>query len=206
MEVIGINKWETQDTDSFWAGMKETDHVIHLYDDEESLLNSLTGFASASLQSDFAIIIIASKPHLDLVDKNLRKAGYDVFGHTVSGRYLALEARDILSQFMFEGVPDKGLFSYMLSSFSLRSRRLGKKMRVFGELAGMLHSDGNHEGANMLEDLWTQYRVTAPFCFFRACRSSDLPQQPSSLQLSARYSVVIGGQTSLSTIFFRRLS
>jgi hypothetical protein len=204
MEAMNSIKWESLDTNSFWAGMKEKDHVLHIYHDDKSLLNSLTGFASACFQSDLAQVIIASKPHLDLLDKRLRQEGYDVFGQTVSGKYLALEARDILGQFMFNGVPDSALFSYMLTSFSLRSRRLGKGIRFFGELAGILHAEGNHKAAAILENLWDQYRATAPFCFFRALKAGDLPEQPTADEL-ARYSYVISDQTSRSTVSFHRL-
>jgi hypothetical protein len=192
---VDAHKWESLETDSFWAGMKATDHVIHLYEDDRSLLDSLTGFASSSFRSDFGVVAIASKSHLDLLENNLRKEGQNVFEHQVSGKYLTMNARELLSQFIFSGMPDKALFNYILTSFSLRSRRLGKGIRVFAELAGILHADGNHAAATTLEGWWDQYRASAPFCFFRACRSSDLPHQPSLSELASRHSVVIGDQT-----------
>ena len=201
---MNSTKWESQDTNSFWAGMKEADHVMHLYDDDARLLDSLTGFTSSCFRSDTAVVVIASEAHLDLLASNLREDGIDVFSQTISGRYLPLNARETLNQFMFNGVPDKGLFNYFLSSFSLRSRRLGKKIRVFAELAGILHSEGNHEAVTLLEQFWEQHRATSPFCFFRACRSEVFPQNPIR-KISAPYSLIISDETSRDTVWFQRL-
>jgi hypothetical protein len=202
---MNSNKWESQDTNSFWAGMKELDHVIHPYDDDRCLIESLIGFTSSCLHSDIAVVVIASEAHLDLLGRNLRADGFDIFSQTISGRYLPVNAKEILNQFMFNGVPDKGLFNYFLSSFSLRAQRLKKKIRVFSELAGILHGDGNHQAAEVLEEFWEQHRAITPFCFFRACRAVDLVEFNGE-NLGSRYSFILSDKTSRDTVWFQRIN
>ena len=56
-------------------------------------------------------IVIATSAHIDGLTHKLKSQGIDVARAKAESRYIALEASNILSKFMVDGLPNRVLFS-----------------------------------------------------------------------------------------------
>ena len=198
--------WEYLNTDKFWAELSPNDEVMHLYDSDESLVASLSGFVFSGIRASEAVVVIATKSHLDLLDAKFRD-GKSPFSLTVAGKYLPFVAETTLTHFMFNGMPDDTLFAYMLDSFLSRSRRMKKRVRIFAEMDALLLDDGNRPATEALDALWNKYRLLDQFCLLRAFPNDEVSRAITSrTKLRNKHLIMIGGETSQENVFFKRFA
>ena len=133
-------------------------HAVQFYEEDSSLLESLTKLIGTTLMAGDVAIVIATPEHREELAKRLKALGLDLEVSAKLGRYCAFDAAETLSGFMLHGVPNSALFhsfmGYILSS--IRPTAEGKRPRVlfFGEMAALLSADGNIDAALKLEQLW----------------------------------------------------
>src|SRR5207248_2926176 len=89
-------------------------------------------------------------------------------------RYIAVLAQETLDGFMVDGVPDEALFEEAVGDMIARARGRGRKLRAFGEMVGVLWSEGNKDGALKLEHLWTRLQAVERFPLFCGYARSQL--------------------------------
>lgn len=105
------------------------------------------------------IVIIATEPHrlglasrLSVYDREYALAVRD-------GRCRMLDAAETLSRFMRDGEPDPALFHEVIEQ-ALASAGVGKgrgpsaRAAIYGEMVGVLCSQGKSDAAVRLEELW----------------------------------------------------
>lgn len=86
-----------------------SDHFVQFYEDETYLVNQVTGFIRAGLQAGDTVIVIATKPHRDDLEKRLRgDVSRAAAQRPGAERYVGLDAADTPSKFMVDGRPDEG--------------------------------------------------------------------------------------------------
>jgi hypothetical protein len=86
----------------------------------------------------------------------LSTLGFDVAAAVEQGQFRWLDARETLSLFMVDGMPDPQLFRTCIGQ-ALEQSRAGREhltIRAFGEMVDLLLSDGKPEAALRLEELW----------------------------------------------------
>jgi hypothetical protein len=54
---------------SDWTAMSDTDHFVQFYETDGFLLNSLSGFIGAAINSGDGAIVLATKEHRDGLDE-----------------------------------------------------------------------------------------------------------------------------------------
>ncbi|MGH7421000.1 MAG: MEDS domain-containing protein, partial [Candidatus Rokuibacteriota bacterium] len=136
------------------------EHLVHFYEADDSLLESLVGFIGGGLAAGEAGIVIATREHREALEPGLRAAGLDLEGPLASGAYVALDAAETLSRIVVDGVPDRERFSELIGGVLARASRDGRGLRVFGEMVGLLLSRGQAAAAIRLEDLWNELGAT----------------------------------------------
>jgi hypothetical protein len=151
----------------------DSEHLLHLYDDDERFANLLVEFVASGIANGEATIVIATTPHLAALDDALRERNIDVGAMLLQNRYLPLDAGAALEAFMRDGQPDAGLFLRMVTDLLQRARRGGCRVRAFGEMVALLWARGEHAATLRLEHLWHalchQEKLVLLCAYPRAC-------------------------------------
>jgi hypothetical protein len=148
--------WRRSPTRDFWGGIGPSDHVVQIYDDEQSFLSLLEGFVTGGFDANDCVVVIATEEHLHALENRLRFKGYDLFELKLQNQYVPLSARDTLNEFMINNWPDEVLFRHVMSRHIAKARTRQRNVRAFGEMVAMLYAHG-HTGATVqLENLWNK--------------------------------------------------
>ena len=139
-------------------------HEVGFYSDDAGLLDDLTRFIEAALKAGNAAIVVATESHRDSLLLRLQAHGLDIGAAIEQGRYIALDAADVLPKFMLRDVPDPVRFLHVLGNLISTAAKTvkGKQARVaiFGEMCHLLWAQGNAEAAIQVEELGNQLAKT----------------------------------------------
>jgi MEDS: MEthanogen/methylotroph, DcmR Sensory domain len=135
-------------------------HEIQLYSTDELFLDKFTRYIGAALRVGDAVVVAATESHRYSLFQRLLADGLDVAALIEQGRYIPLDAADILSTFMVDGFPDPWRFREAAGALidSARKAARGKHPHVSacGECAPLLWQQGNAGAAVRLEALWDE--------------------------------------------------
>jgi PAS domain S-box-containing protein len=146
-----------------WAEIGDREHLVQFYDDSQTLVESVTGFIGSGLRANSAGIVIATREHLDALDRQLAASGIDVAATKRSGQYIAVEAREMLGQILANGWPQPDLFRLRIGGLLAKLHARWGSVRAFGEMVGLLWEGGAQGAALRLETLWNELGLTQPF-------------------------------------------
>lgn len=118
----------------FWGEISPCEHLVPIYQDDGVFLDSLEGFIAGGLLSGDGVVVIATPPHLSLLETRLAARGIDVAGAAQQDQYLALDAEDALAKFMVNGWPDETLFRTFVTEILKRAKGRDRRVRAFGEM------------------------------------------------------------------------
>jgi DcmR-like sensory protein len=156
-----------------WRGTGVADHFVQFYSDDSMLIDAAAGFLGEGLQTVEGAIVIATEKHREGLEEKLGLQGIDVAALRARKQYVPLDARDTLNRFMVNGLPDALLFAHVVGSVITRMVSSGYRVRAFGEMVGLLWTDGNSEAAIQLEHLWNDLGKTRRFALFCACPMAE---------------------------------
>lgn len=151
---------------SDWSDMSEVEHFAQIYESDAFLLDSLRGFIGAGIAAVDTCIVVATWAHRDRLAECLRADGLDVPALVASGRYVPLDAAELLSTFMVAGLPDPDRFSQVVGAVVARAAEGRRHVRIFGEMVALLWMEGNYPAAIQLEELWNDLHKTHAFSLF----------------------------------------
>lgn len=164
---------------SDWTAMGGTDHFVQFYESEEYLVNSIAEYLIHGLRTNETAIAAATREHLNEAERIMRDFGMDVEGSRREGRYVPLEAAETLAKFMRDDEPDPALFDEVIGGLLRRSLKVGR-VRVFGEMVGVLLDRGNPAASLQLEELWNGLRETCHFSLFCAYRGGSIANEAAA--------------------------
>ena len=75
---IFISTWHRINTDLFWAEEACCDHVVQVYENDETLINLLSKFVTSGIKTGDSSIIIATEIHLRDLKNSIKNQGYDL--------------------------------------------------------------------------------------------------------------------------------
>ncbi len=153
---------------SDWSEMSDTEHFVQFYEADGFLLNSLSGFVGAAINSGDAAVVVATKAHRDGLDELLVANGINVTSARESGKYISLDAAETLSKFMEDGSPVAERFEAVLGSVISSVTDGRSRVRAFGEMVALLWAEGNYNAAIRLEELWNDLQKAHSFSLFCA--------------------------------------
>jgi DNA-binding NarL/FixJ family response regulator len=132
-------------------------HEVLFYSDDMVLLESVTHFVGAALKFGNAAIVLATKPHRDVLVQELKTQGVDADLFIHQGAYVSLDAADTLSTFMINDWPDAGRFSEgfknLIDSALKAAKAKHPRVVIFGEGVALLWAQGKRKAAMRLEQL-----------------------------------------------------
>jgi hypothetical protein len=169
---------DTKTADIFWAEVSPCDHVVQIYENDETFLDPLEGFVAGGFRAGDAVVIIATGAHRNALNARLIVQGFDVNALQESDQYIVLDADMTLAKFMINGWPDEVLFNKTVNELLLRARVQGRKVRAFGEMVAVLWAEGHTAATIRLEHLWHQLCETESFSLFCAYPKSGFTKNP----------------------------
>ena len=134
-----------------WAELGDREHLVQFYEDSQTLVETLEGFIGGALRADSAGVVIATREHLDALDRQLAASGIDVAAVKQSGQYVTLEAGTLLQQILANGWPQPDLFRIKVGGLIDKAHARWGSVRAFGEMVGLLWRDGAPGAALRLE-------------------------------------------------------
>jgi CheY-like chemotaxis protein len=125
------------------------------------LINSFCNFIATTQSAGVKAIVLATKTHLEDIDRRLKTQGLSVDGAIERGSLLPLDVAEVLPQFMVNDMPDPVRFLKAVCALadSMANKTTDSQPRIAacGECAPFLMSQGNVDGAIRLEQLWDQF-------------------------------------------------
>jgi len=140
-------------------------HLVQFYDHDTFLLDGLARFLVAGLGQGEGGVVVATASHRRGIEERLVEAGVDLAAAREDGRYMALDAAELLSEITVDGWPNEDRFNEAIGALLARSRRRRPDagVRVFGEMVALLWAEGRREAAIRLEELWNGLARRTPF-------------------------------------------
>lgn len=130
-------------------------HEVQFYSADSVLLECFTRFLATALKADNAAIVLATKSHREGLIQNLKGEGFDVDDAIQKGTYISLDAADMLSTIMVNGVPDLPRFldglTGVIASVAKAAKKEHLRIAICGECVGLLCALGNTKAAIQLE-------------------------------------------------------
>ena len=172
--------WNISDANVFWAEIAPTEHVVQIYENDDIFLDLLKSFVINGFDAGDAVVLIATKNHLQLLHDRLVKAGADIAALRSDDQYIPLDADETLAEFMVGGWPDAVLFRQTINRIIRRARQKNRPLRAFGEMVAVLWANGLSGATVHLENLWNRVCETEAFCLFCAYPKSGFVQDTVS--------------------------
>lgn len=127
---------------------------MQLYEQDDFLAESVASFVAPAIVSEGSAIIIGTRRHRDAVHARLTERGVELAAARTTGRYITIDAAELLGEFIVDGLPDRARFEAAVGGMLSAASRAGRRVRVFDEMAALLGERGNGAGAHALEALW----------------------------------------------------
>jgi len=129
-------------------------HDVQFYSDDFVFFESATAFLVTALNAGNPAIVLATRSHREGLVERLRKT-IDIDGAIQQGTYTALDAAEIVSQIMVNGLPDRVRFFEGIRSAIQQAAKTAKttnpRVAIFGECVGYLCAEKNMDAAFQLE-------------------------------------------------------
>ena len=185
-------------------GREESGHVVQLYSDDGFLLEILTGFIGGSLAAGDGALVVATRAHADSLEQRLRQRGLDTGMAIRQGRYIVLDARELLPRFMVNDSVDERRFTEViraaLTQISDAGPQANRRIAVFGELVALLWAEGKMQEAIRVEKLWNKLAEEHRFfllCAYPVTGFSDEKGIQPFLEMCRQHSDVVPNENKL---------
>lgn len=148
------------------------DHLVQLYNDDESLAVAVATYAGAGLGKGEAVVLITTPDHAGSVRSRLRMEGFETDDLERWGQLRVLDARDVLDELLLDGSPDRDPFRVLTSVLISDARQASRngRVRLYGEMVNLLWARGEEAAALRLEGLWNEVVLATKvplFCAYR---------------------------------------
>src|SRR5579863_10157300 len=133
-------------------------HSVQFYESDQALGRSIGEFLAAGLRAGRPALAVATGAHRAAFVDHLTTHGFDVDRLCHDGRLRLLDARETLSTFMADALPDRRRFENtvggLIADMSRSRHTRPEPVLVYGEMVDLLWQDGQGDAAVGLEDLW----------------------------------------------------
>jgi len=139
-------------------------HRVGFHNDDAAFLLDFACFIEAALDAGNAVIVIATKSHLNGLAQRLQERGRDLAAALEQGRYIPLDVADVLASFMINEMPDplrlQKVAGALLTEAAKATKGNPPRVAVCGECSPTLWAEGKADGAIRVEHLWDEIAKT----------------------------------------------
>ncbi|MHB1951776.1 MAG: MEDS domain-containing protein [Acidiferrobacteraceae bacterium] len=139
------------------------DHAAQFYEGDELLGTRVAGFILEGLQTDAAVIVIATRSHRRLFETHLRAQGVDVAGARARRQLMMMDAEATLARLMVNGRLDRTRFARLAVDLIEKAHGRHAEVRAYGEMVALLWERGDVEATLALEEAWNELGKTHRF-------------------------------------------
>ncbi|HMK03424.1 MAG TPA: MEDS domain-containing protein [Ferruginibacter sp.] len=200
--------WQKSELQVFWGEVAPCDHVVQIYENDKTFLDSLEGFIGSGLLAEDSVIIIATAEHIRNMHTRLKSQGFDIDFLIAQDQYIALDASETLSKFMVNNWPDEKLFFQLITAILKRAQQGNRKVRAFGEMVAILWQQGLNGATVQLENLWNELHKKDQFSLFCAYPKVGFTQDMhSSMEtICCAHTKMIDGSPKPSTEIYYKIA
>ena len=162
-------------------------HIVYSYTDESHLADAVCLFTSSGLRKGESAVLVLSEPHNICIRQRLEREGFDLAALEDSGQLICADARNLLSEFIFDGIIDEHKFKTHIgrmihrAKFGTGQRKQGP-VRVFGEMVDLIWK-GHPQATVRLEELWNEVIRTHSVPLLCAYSMAGMPNRlPTGLE------------------------
>lgn len=206
LKTADNGNWHQTSADVFWGEIASFDHVVQIYEQDAVFLDALLGFVGAGINAGDCSIVIATEVHLKELNDLLKRYVVRIDTLISEGRYIPLNAEEMLCRFMVNGWPDEDLFMNTFHPLLIMAKKNGRKIRAFGEMVVLLIASGNIEATAQLEILWNKLCKKEKFCLFCAYPKNVFSSHDESAinhVCSLHTKMIAGSEKQMKEIFYR---
>jgi KaiC/GvpD/RAD55 family RecA-like ATPase len=133
-------------------------HSVQIYERDADLVTSVGGMLASSLSFGDSTLVVATREHRERIACELESLGIDVQACIEEKRYVALDAVEVMSSVMREGLPERELFDTnfgsVLEQVRQHAQNHNRGLTVYGECVALLWDQGRKQAALSLEEFW----------------------------------------------------
>ena len=159
--------------EAHWSDTGPADHFAQFYETDATLLDSVDGYIASGLTTGAAAIVIATREHLEELERRWQQQGINLAAARALGQYTDLEAAETLSRLLHEGWPQSERFLQVIGSVVTETAKRFPRVIAFGEMVALLLKDGKQSAAIQLEELWNELQRRQSFALFCAYPMSE---------------------------------
>ena len=169
-------------------------HAVRFYDTKESLCRIVAEFLGEGFVTGQPGLVIGTPEHRAGIVEELRARHFDVDGLLTAGDLLLLDARETMSAFMVDGMPDAALFKERATEAieKVCRGRTDCTIRAYGEMVDLLWKDGHSVAAVRLEMLWNKLAMTHDFSLLCGYAMGNFYKDASINEICQQHTHVIG--------------
>jgi len=138
-------------------------HYVHFHESETELLDNICRFLQPALRPKHAGVVVATADHLAGVRERASIFGLDLHAAEASGQFVPLNAEELLSRIMLNGLPDHTRFHVIMQGLLQKTAEMHPYLHIYGEMVALLWQQGNEKGTHLLEELWNNLGRMRPF-------------------------------------------
>ena len=142
------------------------EHVVQFYADDAALIAAVGSYLVDAVRADEVAVMVATQAHRRGFELELGAAGIDLVRARATGRIVFMDAAETLSRFETGGAIDHEAFREVIGGVIHEAARIGRPVRVYGEMVTQLWDEGNIAGAIELETLWNDLGRELPFSLY----------------------------------------
>ena len=140
-------------------------------------------------------LVIGTPEHRAGIVQELRARHFDVDGLQAAGDLLLLDARETMSAFMVDGMPDAGAVHSSARRTRSKQSVAGATdctIRAYGEMVDLPWKDGHSVAAVRLEMLWNTLAMTHDFSLLCGYAMGNFYKDASINEICQQHTHVIG--------------
>jgi hypothetical protein len=126
-------------------------HAVHFAASDADLVGRLALYVADGLSKGEVCLVVATAEHRSGLHEWLAASGLDT---QAPGRLVEFEAQEVMERLMSTGTLDLAVFEGLVEDVITPYATSGEGFRVFGEIVGLLHRQGDLASALDLERRW----------------------------------------------------
>ena len=125
-----------------WSQQGEHQHGVQFYSQDEFLLEELSEYVGNALRAGDAAVVVATEQHRDGLLPGLMAQGLDIAALLDAGRFVSMDAGQLLATFMSDGWPNEGRFKDVVGGIVAKAVACADgvqpRVAIFGEMVALL--------------------------------------------------------------------
>jgi MEDS: MEthanogen/methylotroph, DcmR Sensory domain len=186
------------------------EHIVQLFDDTESLADSLARFLREGFEREETTLVVAGANQWSSTVKRFADHPARLSRAMATGQLIVLDSVTSLDRLRPEGRLSHARFDEVVGALVRQLCSRGRPLRVYGEMVDLLALEGDFEAARRLEGLWNELALEQSFtlfCGYSAVHFGDPTSAPALMRICRSHTLVrVDARDMLATFLLQPAS